>query len=94
LLPRRATLVPAANPCLPPPCAPAQAGRPFHRTTTSGGGGGGSAEGSGGGAAGVGNSGGGSMSYEDFVYFILSEEDKTTDASLDYWFRCGWLCAG
>lgn len=25
---------------------------------------------------------------EDFVYFILSEEDKTTDASLDYWFRC------
>lgn len=26
-------------------------------------------------------------SYEDFVYFILSEEDKTTDASLDYWFR-------
>ena len=26
--------------------------------------------------------------YEDFVYFILSEEDKSTDASLDYWFRC------
>ncbi len=22
------------------------------------------------------------------MYFILSEEDKTTDASLDYWFRC------
>jgi len=22
------------------------------------------------------------------VYFILSEEDKSTDASLDYWFRC------
>ncbi len=31
----------------------------------------------------------GSMSYEDFVYFILSEEDKATDASLDYWFRWG-----
>jgi hypothetical protein len=29
------------------------------------------------------------MSYEDFVYFILSEEDKSTDASLDYWFRWG-----
>lgn len=34
------------------------------------------------------------MSYEDFVYFILSEEDKSTDASLDYWFRCGWVCFG
>ena len=22
------------------------------------------------------------------MYFILSEEDKSTDASLDYWFRC------
>eukprot|EP00887_Chlorella_sp_A99_P001590 scaffold8.g1590.t1 len=28
------------------------------------------------------------MSYKDFVWFILSEEDKTTDASLQYWFRC------
>ena len=28
------------------------------------------------------------LSYEDFVYFILSEEDKTTDASLKYWHRC------
>ena len=30
----------------------------------------------------------GKMSYEDFVWFILSEEDKTSDVSLDYWFRC------
>ena len=30
----------------------------------------------------------GKMAYEDFVYFILSEEDKTTDASLKYWHRC------
>ncbi|KAK2080070.1 hypothetical protein QBZ16_002466 [Prototheca wickerhamii] len=27
------------------------------------------------------------MGYEDFVWFILSEEDKTTDTSLEYWFR-------
>jgi len=27
------------------------------------------------------------MGYEDFVWFILSEEDKTTNASLAYWFR-------
>ena len=30
----------------------------------------------------------GKMGYEDFVYFILSEEDKTTDASLAYWHHC------
>lgn len=30
----------------------------------------------------------GHMNYEDFVWFILSEEDKSTDASLEYWFRC------
>lgn len=30
----------------------------------------------------------GKMSYEDFVWFILSEEDKSSDVSLDYWFRC------
>jgi hypothetical protein len=30
----------------------------------------------------------GKMGYEDFMYFILSEEDKTTDASLRYWHRC------
>ena len=28
------------------------------------------------------------MGYEDFVYFILSEEDKTNSISLDYWFKC------
>ena len=28
------------------------------------------------------------MGYEDFVYFILSEEDKTNNISLDYWFKC------
>ncbi|GFH29172.1 uncharacterized protein HaLaN_27792, partial [Haematococcus lacustris] len=26
------------------------------------------------------------MSYEDFVWFILSEEDKSSDTALDYWF--------
>uniref|UniRef100_A0A061RTI5 Protein phosphatase 2 (Formerly 2A), regulatory subunit B n=1 Tax=Tetraselmis sp. GSL018 TaxID=582737 RepID=A0A061RTI5_9CHLO len=30
----------------------------------------------------------GKMGYEDFVWFILSEEDKTTDVSLEYWFSC------
>lgn len=30
----------------------------------------------------------GKMSYEDFVWFILSEEDKTSEPSLEYWFRC------
>jgi hypothetical protein len=29
----------------------------------------------------------GKMSYEDFVWFILSEEDKTTDTAIEYWFR-------
>ena len=28
------------------------------------------------------------MGYEDFVWFILSEEDKSTPLSLEYWFRC------
>ncbi|KDD74550.1 hypothetical protein H632_c1234p1, partial [Helicosporidium sp. ATCC 50920] len=27
------------------------------------------------------------MGYQDFVWFILSEEDKTTDTALEYWFR-------
>lgn len=27
------------------------------------------------------------MGYEDFVWFILSEEDKTSNSSLEYWFR-------
>eukprot|EP01059_Diplonema_ambulator_P030801 TRINITY_DN5427_c0_g2_i1.p1 TRINITY_DN5427_c0_g2~~TRINITY_DN5427_c0_g2_i1.p1 ORF type:complete len:693 (+),score=151.57 TRINITY_DN5427_c0_g2_i1:33-2111(+) len=30
----------------------------------------------------------GLMNYEDFVWFCLCEEDKTTSRSLDYWFRC------
>jgi hypothetical protein len=25
---------------------------------------------------------------EDFVWFILSEEDKSTPLALEYWFRC------
>jgi serine/threonine-protein phosphatase 2A regulatory subunit B'' len=29
----------------------------------------------------------GKMGYEDFVWFILSEEDKTTDTALEYWFK-------
>ena len=29
----------------------------------------------------------GRMGYQDFVWFILSEEDKTSDAALLYWFR-------
>ena len=30
----------------------------------------------------------GLMGYEDFVWFILSEEDKASDTALEYWFRC------
>ncbi|KAG0586111.1 hypothetical protein KC19_2G065000 [Ceratodon purpureus] len=30
----------------------------------------------------------GKMGYEDFVWFILSEEDKTSETSLEYWFKC------
>lgn len=30
----------------------------------------------------------GMMTYEDFVWFCISEEDKTSDTSLEYWFRC------
>ncbi|KAJ4722736.1 Serine/threonine-protein phosphatase 2A regulatory subunit B'' subunit alpha [Melia azedarach] len=30
----------------------------------------------------------GKMGYEDFVYFILSEEDKSSDPALEYWFKC------
>jgi len=29
----------------------------------------------------------GKMGYEDFVYFMLCEEDKTTSQALHYWFR-------
>ncbi|KAI8914507.1 hypothetical protein EDD86DRAFT_273568, partial [Gorgonomyces haynaldii] len=28
------------------------------------------------------------MSYEDFVWFILSVEDKSTPQAIEYWFRC------
>ncbi|KAE8686106.1 putative serine/threonine protein phosphatase 2A regulatory subunit B''epsilon [Hibiscus syriacus] len=28
----------------------------------------------------------GKMGYEDFVYFMLSEEDKSSDPSLEYWY--------
>lgn len=28
------------------------------------------------------------MGYEDFVWFIMSEEDKSSEMALDYWFRC------
>lgn len=27
------------------------------------------------------------MSYEDFVFFIISEEDKSTRKSIEYWFK-------
>ncbi|KAI4311023.1 hypothetical protein MLD38_035960 [Melastoma candidum] len=30
----------------------------------------------------------GKMGYEDFVYFILAEEDKSSGPSLEYWFKC------
>jgi Ca2+-binding EF-hand superfamily protein len=30
----------------------------------------------------------GLMSYEDFVWFISSVEDKTTTQAIEYWFRC------
>lgn len=30
----------------------------------------------------------GKMNYEDFVHFILAEEDKSSEPSLEYWFRC------
>ncbi|KAI8474731.1 MAG: hypothetical protein J3K34DRAFT_366052 [Monoraphidium minutum] len=37
----------------------------------------------------------GRMGYEDFVWFILSEEDKTSDTAAEYWFRCADLdCDG
>uniref|UniRef100_A0A3B3RI12 Protein phosphatase 2 regulatory subunit B''beta n=1 Tax=Paramormyrops kingsleyae TaxID=1676925 RepID=A0A3B3RI12_9TELE len=30
----------------------------------------------------------GRMSYADFVWFLISEEDKKTSTSIEYWFRC------
>lgn len=28
------------------------------------------------------------LSYEDFIYFMLSEEDKSNEISVNYWFAC------
>jgi len=28
------------------------------------------------------------MTYSDFVWFLLSEEDKRTPTAIEYWFRC------
>lgn len=28
------------------------------------------------------------MTYEDYVYFMLSEEDRGNEHSLRYWFAC------
>ncbi|XP_061647361.1 serine/threonine-protein phosphatase 2A regulatory subunit B'' subunit beta isoform X2 [Phyllopteryx taeniolatus] len=30
----------------------------------------------------------GRLGYADFVWFLISEEDKKTDTSIEYWFRC------
>ncbi|CAG7816149.1 unnamed protein product [Allacma fusca] len=30
----------------------------------------------------------GKMTYSDFVWFLLSEEDKKTQTAIEYWFRC------
>ncbi|CAL1382555.1 unnamed protein product [Linum trigynum] len=30
----------------------------------------------------------GKMGYEDFVYFILSEEDKSSEPGIEFWFNC------
>ncbi|XP_066542128.1 serine/threonine-protein phosphatase 2A regulatory subunit B'' subunit beta isoform X2 [Hoplias malabaricus] len=30
----------------------------------------------------------GKLSYADFVWFLISEEDKKTETSIEYWFRC------
>lgn len=39
-------------------------------------------------AAGSEGSMAGGMTYPDFVYFMLSEEDKTNECALRYWFNC------
>lgn len=28
------------------------------------------------------------MAYEDFIYFMLSEEDKANEVSVKYWIQC------
>eukprot|EP00916_Digyalum_oweni_P021708 GHVL01036008.1.p1 GENE.GHVL01036008.1~~GHVL01036008.1.p1 ORF type:complete len:255 (-),score=41.96 GHVL01036008.1:441-1142(-) len=39
----------------------------------------------------------GKMGYEDFIWFLINDEDKTTDRSLEYWFKLvdldgdGWI---
>lgn len=33
----------------------------------------------------AGSSGGGGMSYPDFIFFMLSEEDKSSESALKYW---------
>jgi serine/threonine-protein phosphatase 2A regulatory subunit B'' len=33
------------------------------------------------------------MTYSDFIYFMLAEEDKSTLPSLTYWYRCADLDA-
>ena len=30
----------------------------------------------------------GGMTYPDFIFFMLSEEDKSSEAALRYWFDC------
>lgn len=30
----------------------------------------------------------GKMTYTDFVWFLLAEEDKNHPTSIEYWFRC------
>ncbi|CAI0433523.1 unnamed protein product [Linum tenue] len=30
----------------------------------------------------------GKMGYEDFVYFVLSEEDKSSEPGIEFWFNC------
>lgn len=41
-----------------------------------------------GGKARINGSNGPKMSYTDFVWFLLSEEDKTNPTAIEYWFRC------
>ena len=33
------------------------------------------------------------MTYSDFIYFMLAEEDKSSLPSLTYWYRCADLDA-
>lgn len=28
------------------------------------------------------------MTYQEFVFFLISEEDKKSETSIEYWFRC------